>query len=217
MTSARLIEEYFSSPSPFTTPSPPTFDVDAARTKIRLYDPRAEDDKTKAILTSFLDYLPNESKYSLAEFIACASEETLYKLSKHLYTALLLPIKAESATPRVTPSSLDDAEDDIEEVKLMKKLCLKRDDFQCLATGVIDVNYHGTRESLTGNSGITELAHVIPFSMGAWSDKQKKHDIAQTWATLKRLFPVAIGSSGINDPTNLLSLWSSIHNEFGAL
>ncbi|PGH16439.1 hypothetical protein AJ79_01770 [Helicocarpus griseus UAMH5409] len=52
--------------------------------------------------------------------------------------------------------------------KLMKKLCLKRDDFRCLATGAIDINYHGTRESLTGNSGITELAHVIPFSMGAW-------------------------------------------------
>ncbi|EER45447.1 conserved hypothetical protein [Histoplasma capsulatum H143] len=225
-----LVADYFSSPSPFTTPSPPTFNVDAARTKIRLYNPRTEDDKTKAILTSFLDYLPKESKYSLAEFIAYSSEETLYKLSKHLYTALLLPIKAESATPRVTPSPLNDADDDIEEMasvmdkpptrnrqKLMKKLFLKRDDFRCLATGAIDLNYHGTRESLTGNSGITELAHIIPFSMGAWSDKQEEHEVAQTWATLKRLFPIAIGPSGINDPTNLLTLWSPIHDEFGAL
>ncbi|OJD12676.1 hypothetical protein AJ78_06762 [Emergomyces pasteurianus Ep9510] len=225
-----LVINYFSNSSLFTTLSSPSFNVDAAQMKIRLYDPRAEDDKTKAILTSFLDYLPNESKYSLAEFIACSSEETLYMLSKHLYTALLLPIKAKSATPRVTSSSLDDADNDIEEMasvmdktstrnrqKLMKKLCLKRDDFRCLATGAIDLNYHGTQESLTGNSGITDLAHVIPFSMGAWSDKQEEHEVAQTWATLKRLFPVAIDPSGINDPTNLLTLWSSIHNEFGAL
>ncbi|EFQ99940.1 hypothetical protein MGYG_02947 [Nannizzia gypsea CBS 118893] len=52
-----------------------------------------------------------------------------------------------------------------------------------------------------------EIAHVIPFSMGACGNKQREKEVAQTWATLKRLFLVAIGPSDIDDPTKLLNLW----------
>jgi hypothetical protein len=76
--------------SPYLT-CPPSFNMDEARQRIRLYSPRFEGDKTQNILTCFLDFLPNESKDSLAESITAASEAALYYLSQHLCTALLIP------------------------------------------------------------------------------------------------------------------------------
>jgi hypothetical protein len=95
-------------------------------------------------------------------------------------------VKAHSATPQVTPSPLDEADDDIQEVpsdmdklptrsqqQKLKQRCLKRDGFRCMLSGLIDVNYHETQPSLIGGTGDTELAHIIPFSMGAWGNAQQ--------------------------------------------
>jgi hypothetical protein len=81
----------------------------------------------------------------------------------------------------------------------LKKLCLKRDNFRCIATGLIDVS----AETEQGIKCFTELAHILPFSIGQWENskdvcqsfysflsityKVQDHRVSQIWATLTKL------------------------------
>lgn len=49
----------------------------------------------------------------------------------------------------------------------LKQLCLKRDGFRCLATGVYQ---SATIGPPSADTGPTDLAHIIPFSIGQWSN-----------------------------------------------
>ncbi|KAL1970199.1 hypothetical protein VTN77DRAFT_5359 [Rasamsonia byssochlamydoides] len=73
----------------------------------------------------------------------------------------------------MTPSPFHDNEEAVEEIALpmeespsrnrqgqLKQLCLKRDNFRCLATGVVDRDVEGSAQ---GPSGPTELAHILPL------------------------------------------------------
>lgn len=96
-------------------------------------------------------------------------------------------MRARGATPSITHSPFDD-EEEIENVvatmdesgsrkdqTLLKKLCLERDDYRCMATGIID-NDAGTRETF-GPKAPTNLCHIIPFSLGKWN----KSNVGQLW------------------------------------
>lgn len=53
-----------------------------------------------------------------------------------------------------------------------KDLCLQRDNFRCMATGIIDTNAPESEKSISQYSGPTELAHILPFSIGKWDSNQ---------------------------------------------
>ncbi|KAL2372452.1 hypothetical protein, variant 2 [Blastomyces gilchristii SLH14081] len=97
----------------------------------------------------------------------------------------------------------------------LKKLCLERDGHRCMATGIIDIDAK-ISEADTEYGSPTDLCYVVPFSLGRW-EKSKDHKIAQIWATLKKLFPqIQLAPEDINDPTNLMTLWSPVHAAFGS-
>ena len=96
-------------------------------------------------------------------------------------------MKASPATPVVTPSPRFGVHDSIEEIfseiesasragqAWLKSACLKRDGNKCVLTGFYDVkewNALGVTERPDVVTAITELAHIIPFSMGSFSEGQ---------------------------------------------
>ncbi|KAL1966231.1 hypothetical protein VTN77DRAFT_4783 [Rasamsonia byssochlamydoides] len=85
-----------------------------------------------------------------------------------------------------------------------------------MATGVIDTSVVGIGTSGSGPSGPTELAHILPFSIGQWDNNQQDHKVTQIWATLTKCFPgIKLGPTDINHPTNLMTLYSVTHKAFG--
>ncbi|KAL1965851.1 hypothetical protein VTN77DRAFT_5172 [Rasamsonia byssochlamydoides] len=222
-----MVASFFSTQSDLS--SVPTLnDQRIAENKLNDYCPQEKDDATQKVLSSFLEFLPATGRQVLIQFIANIStnvDQVLYSLSNHLLTCILYPMKARSATP-ITPSPLPDNEETLEEIAAimdqspsrypqgaLKKLCLKRDNFRCIATGLIDVS----AKKEQGVKCNTELAHVLPFSIGQWENSKDDHRVSQIWATLTKLFPfVNLRPSQINDPTNLMTLWSDAHKAFGS-
>ncbi|EER42727.1 conserved hypothetical protein [Histoplasma capsulatum H143] len=166
---------------------PSDFNEHEAEQIVEVYRPRNNQDLTKDILSSFLRFLPAEGRTTLANFIVNTgnNHESLYSLSQHLKNAILIPMRARGATPSITHSPFDD-EEEIENVvatmdesgsrkdqTLLKKLCLERDDYRCMATGIID-NDAGTRETF-GPKAPTNLCHIIPFSLGKWNKSNDAH------------------------------------------
>ena len=92
-------------------------------------------------------------------------------------------VVARGPTPPITPSPFPDNRDAIEEIAAsmdqsprrshqshLKKGCLLRDNFRCMATGLIDEN---ADVDMSGRFGPTELAHIIPFSLGQWDNSSQ--------------------------------------------
>ncbi|EEH10600.1 conserved hypothetical protein [Histoplasma capsulatum G186AR] len=207
---------------------PSDFNEHEAEQIVEVYQPRNNQDLTKDILSSFLRFLPAEGRTTLANFIVNTgnNHESLYSLSQHLKNAILIPMRARGATPSISPSPFDDEEEignvaatmdesgSRKDQTLLKKLCLERDNYRCMATGIIDSDA-GTQEN-PGPKAPTNLCHIIPFSLGKWN-KSTEHQIAQVWATLGKLFPaIGLGPGEVNDPKNLMTLWDSAHSAFAA-
>ena len=71
-------------------------DERAAGEKLAGYRAKNNDDRTRAVLTNFLRYLPIDGKLMLARFIASSSNnEILYNLFRHLLTSILWPGKVD--------------------------------------------------------------------------------------------------------------------------
>jgi len=96
-------------------------------------------------------------------------------------------VKAHPVTPVVTPSPRFGAHDSVEEISSeiesasraeqawLKSACLKRDGNKCVITGFYDTNEWnalGVTERPDAITFPTELAHIIPFSMGSFSEGQ---------------------------------------------
>ncbi|KAH3069623.1 hypothetical protein KXV27_002697 [Aspergillus fumigatus] len=100
----------------------------------------------------------------------------------------------------------------------LKNICLERDNYQCIVTKLWDPVAVNPQEQckMTGN---TQLAHIIPFSMGHWGNDQKAKEIAQSWETLYLLFPDIQGliePTTINSPANAMTMFSPVHQDFGS-
>ncbi|KAL1969865.1 hypothetical protein VTN77DRAFT_7374 [Rasamsonia byssochlamydoides] len=224
------------------TPVPPDFeeiraDEEKAKRTLSNYNPQSRSDDTAKVLESFIDYLPRDGKRILTKFIAtCGDEKTLFDLSKHLCIAILIPMKAYGGkTPAVTSSPFDNADIETEEVaammiqpssrkdqKSLKKMCLERDNFRCMVTGFWDRAARGIVSEETMGDRIldTELAHIIPFSLGKYERREKEQNTARSWTTLYLFFPdicemAKLSHDDINDPTNAMSLVAALHTEFG--
>ncbi|KAL1963365.1 hypothetical protein VTN77DRAFT_8381 [Rasamsonia byssochlamydoides] len=184
-----LLESLFSLGSSLSS-VPSDFDAfmteTEAKRKLSSYKPRSQDDDTAKVLRSFVDHLPRDGKQNIVTFIAnCDNDETLFALSEHLYSAILVPMKAYRCTPAVTPSPLDDADIRVDEVASMllepssrndqarlKKLCLQRDGYRCMLAGLYDEQAHGIiPESILADRRMdTELVHILSFSLGKYSN-----------------------------------------------
>lgn len=102
---------------------------------------------------------------------------------------LLCIVKARSATPQITPPPFEDFQEELEITtssmgetptravqKLLKVICLRRDGFRCLATGLPEIK--AVKAGLVSANPSqypcdTELAHVIPFSIGHWENREQ--------------------------------------------
>ena|SRR5436190_17835116 len=85
-----MVASFFSSESEPSTAPPEV--GERATERVARYHPRNNEDRTKNILSSFLEFLPIEGELMLAEFIArTVDDKTLYCLSNHLLTSILIP------------------------------------------------------------------------------------------------------------------------------
>ena len=92
-----MISNFFSTESDLSN-VPSGFDVQAAHERVASYLPKAPDDHTKDVLTSFLDYLPDDGKQMLAEFVVFLNDEQLHGLYQHLLTSILMPSESNVAS-----------------------------------------------------------------------------------------------------------------------
>ncbi|KAL2012062.1 hypothetical protein VTN00DRAFT_4780 [Thermoascus crustaceus] len=107
--------------------------------------------------------------------------------------------------------------------KMLKSTCLKRDNYRCVVTGFWDAAAEGivSEETMGDRIMDTELAHIIPFSMGKYENHVQEQNIARSW-TLYLFFPgihdfARISPDDINNPKNAMSMMSALHAEFGSL
>ncbi|RHZ45320.1 hypothetical protein CDV55_100536 [Aspergillus turcosus] len=195
-------------------PPSPDEEIRATR-KIDNYEATRPDDLTKQILEAFKEHLPWQGKQALVHFIAGADDGKLMQLAYHLYTAILLPVQAQSQHAITSPFvDSQDCEGDVYQTMLesasrndqgrLKQLCLQRDNWRCMLTGTLDISQ---AKDLRTAAASTRLAHILPFSIGKWNDNVSEHRISQIWATLHRLFPdVTICPSDVNHSSNLMTL-----------
>ena len=105
----------------------------------------------------------------------------------------------------------------------LKRLCLRRDGYQCIYSGYFDkVSVKERKVTLpsTASTGTTECAHIIPFALGSFDDKQavETENKAVIWWTLYRYFPGLRGkidTASINQLENVVTLVDAVHTEFG--
>ena len=95
-------------------------------------------------------------------------------------------MKAKGKTPSVTPSPHSTGRDDFNtlaenlpesdsrsEQDKLKKACLKRDNFRCVISGMVEHSYAMTvmeePELDEADTIDTQAAHIIPFSFGSYT------------------------------------------------
>ena len=102
-------------------------------------------------------------------------------------------MKAHPCTPAV-PSPRFGADDNIEEISSeiesatrgdqawLKTVCLNRDGKKCIISGLYDINEwlkFPVNERPNVGTARTELAHIIPFSLGSFSEVQVSQTVAR--------------------------------------
>ncbi|KAK3341943.1 hypothetical protein B0T25DRAFT_466478 [Lasiosphaeria hispida] len=195
--------------------------------------------RAACILGSFFQFLEDEGRKVLArEILAWMHvEDNLFELANHLVAAILLPFKASSgkAPPPVSrPSVFADEDHEIEQAvgfiepsqrdqTKLKRQSLRRDGYQCIYTGVFDrrsVKEEKVTLPQEARFGHTECAHIIPFALGNFNDKDalETENKSLIWWTLHRYFPTLrskIDAASINQLGNVVTLFSEAHNIFG--
>ncbi|GFF39501.1 hypothetical protein IFM46972_05898 [Aspergillus udagawae] len=183
--------------------------------KLTQYKPQDRKDETVKILKSFIDNLPFESRKVIMKFFNISDDHNISNLAHHLRTAVLIPMKAQGGkTPQVTPLPLSGNDQE-----WLKKTCFQRDNYQCVVTKIWDPVADSIFK-IQGEMTIhTQLAHIIPFSMGHWDNERKAKEIAQCWGTLYLLFPSIkdiIKPTTVNTPANAMTMAMPIHQDFSS-
>lgn len=114
------------------------------------------------------------------DILGCSDDEKLRQLVQSIKTGLLIPLKSQGGkTPtEVTPSPRPDLEESIENLKSLdiepingnsqsqlRRHCLERDGYKCLAISKYSQAYPHPQDALTT---YLEAAHIIPFSLGSF-------------------------------------------------
>ena len=121
----------------------------------------------------------------------------------------------EQAVAFIEPSQRDQTK--------LKQQSLRRDGYQCIYTGLFDrrsVKEKKVTLPQEAGFGHTECAHIIPFALGKFNDKDtlETENKALIWWTLYRYFPALRGkidAVSINQLGNVVTLFSEAHNIFG--
>ncbi|GFG12958.1 hypothetical protein IFM5058_06210 [Aspergillus udagawae] len=208
-------------------------DEKTAIEKLAQYKPQDRKDETVRILKSFIDNLPFESRKVIMKFINISDDHNIFNLAYHLRTAVLIPMKAQGGkTPQVTPLPLsatgitrDNVASEMTQSSSrndqgwLKTTCLQRDNYKCVVTKIWDP-VAGSIFNIQGEMTLnTQLAHIIPFSMGHWENERKAKEIAQCWETLYLLFPSIkdiIKPTTVNTPANAMTMAVPVHQDFGS-
>ncbi|KAF7174205.1 hypothetical protein CNMCM5623_006690 [Aspergillus felis] len=207
-----------------------------SKEKLARYTPRDSKDYTVEILTSFIENLPSVSKRVITKVITISGDDDLYNLAYHLRTAILIPMKAQGGkTAQATAlplSETDITRDNVtsemtesssrDDQEWLKIICLERDNYQCVVTKLWDPVAEPIfkLQEQGGMTLNTQLAHIIPFSLGHSDNDWKAKEIAKCWETLYLLFPSikdVIKPTTINIPANAMTLAAPIHKDFGSL
>lgn len=98
-----MVSNFFSTESDLSS-VPSHFDDRAAHERVASYVPKGQDDQTQAVLTSFLDFLPDDVKQMLAEFVVFLDDGRLHCLYQHLLTSILMPSESNVASELCTDS-----------------------------------------------------------------------------------------------------------------
>lgn len=179
--------------------------------------------------------LPPEGQRHLALDVSGAKiDEKVRQIVQNIKTTIAGPMRTHGGkTPtKVTPSpreSLDSSIESFEALaiqpvdrspqKQLRRRCLERDGYKCVATGQYSRGHPHPPNALTT---LLEAAHIIPFALGAFDEDvpaQVTHN-SHIWTNLRRYFPVLrdIHFTGeqINEERNVLMLDKMLHQEFGA-
>lgn len=122
----------------------------------------------------------------------------------------------------------------------LKEPCLRRDNFRCMTTGILDTAAGRENRDCLSHQGLQALQNCpiyFRFRLASWGARQsaclstlflysyikcwppffQDHEITQIWATLTKCFPGIIGlsPSDTNHPTNLMTLFSVTHKASG--
>ncbi|KAI5780998.1 hypothetical protein DFH27DRAFT_519580 [Peziza echinospora] len=184
---------------------------------------------------TFRKYLPLDGRENICnDVLQCVSDEELRALSQNLLTAILIPMKARGKTPAVTPSPRFGAEADVDEIATeietstraaqawLKTVCLRRDRNRCIITHAYDAIQSMKLPEAERDSCIaakTEVAHIIPFSLGHFGENETR-SIAIIWDAMYRYFPsirsrVTLSPQKINEPWNAMTMITVFHDAFG--
>ncbi|PGH14630.1 hypothetical protein AJ79_02965 [Helicocarpus griseus UAMH5409] len=161
---------------------------EAAKDRIAAYgSPRGHrNENLVKCLNAFLDFLPIEGANSIANDILRYEEtnDELFQVFENLRTGLLVPMRAASRGPSTVTSPISRSCDALESLakdipsSLARQLgfregCLKRDNYSCVVTNVMDFDQWGKLGSPPGQKrGSIEVAHIIPFSYANSPDNE---------------------------------------------
>ncbi|KAF8470753.1 hypothetical protein BDZ91DRAFT_549653 [Kalaharituber pfeilii] len=206
-------------------------------TRLGMYQPITTPDNTIPILKSLVRFLPRDGVYNVCnDILGCSSDEQLRTLAHHFLTALLAPFKSRRKTPSITPSPRFAAECDTDEIAgelahsgsrkdqaWLKAACLERDGNRCVVTGFYDA---GEAEKMDFTESelntmmleYTKVCHIIPFSLGAFSESGLRNS-AMSWDAMYRCFPgirarIGFSPERINEPCNAITMTAPLHEAF---
>ncbi|KAF8576387.1 hypothetical protein K439DRAFT_664045 [Ramaria rubella] len=213
--------------------------LETALLKLQQYLYFSQHDKTVEVLHALLEYAPTQygREYVAVEIASCRDDDALRQLSRRYLTGLLVPMRAQGGrTPPISdhPSRPSAATNEsnmqylIEtakrDQKVLKDLCLRRDDFRCVISGNVDF-----LSCKTGNVQCpdnkhqegTIAAHIIPFSVAAKDETpavvQKTSAIFEILNRFGGVRLHELNGSNIDRVENVFTLSVSIHYLFGML
>ncbi|KAI9862324.1 MAG: hypothetical protein M1813_004800 [Trichoglossum hirsutum] len=190
-------------------------------------------ESTSRILNAFLDHLPPDGSAVIANDIINKKDD-LRQLADHYVSSILIPIRAGGGrTPKAISARPGDDMDGVDNIAStitpqrrdqtkLKSDCLARDGNRCLLTRAYDVNKAdeilSDEERRNTTTLVTEAAHIIPFSLAAFDEPDRRYK-AMVWEAIYRMFPDirSFSPDDINDPQNALTMYAGLHSEFGKL
>ena len=252
-------------------PEPPADVEDALRITLN-YTPRGNNDQTKEVLQSFIENLPPEGSQVACRYILQHNDQdSLQGLADHLLKAILAPswlplpdpwriltnilnltVRACGGQTLVTSNSPSGNADDIASemveastrasLRLIKLLCLRRDNYRCVLSGRFAKEALGQYTEIPDSEIrkhmlTAHISHIIPFALDPWSNdtevsaynmglsgflikRFRRRKKSNTWTTMFSLFPgldSVIKPEHINAGQNLMILSYSLNHEFGSL
>ncbi|KAK0718649.1 hypothetical protein B0T26DRAFT_831204 [Lasiosphaeria miniovina] len=199
------------------------------------YIPNGPDDGTPKVLRAFVMKLLKGGQLALVSETRLLQDDSakLRQLRNFLVDAILKPMMGTGGknpkTP-ITPSPRPNANNDIlssiatiepssrNDQRVLKADCLRRDGHRCALTGRVDGKSRGKVPGAAGWMVKTQCAHILPFALRNF-DTQSAQEIKPTiWWALYRYFPGLkdlIGPGTINQHQNALTMWDTLHAEFG--